>query len=148
MSYGDLPVVKGSGKYLKIEPGQAVDINILTKSEDVVMQKVHGVGASTAECGGEVCADCDDGEESRTTYTVNIWNRKQKKVQIYRFGAMVAEQVRDIAKMLEQDNQTIHEVDLRIMKTGSGRQTKIKVIQRPFASEIPDTIELYELHDK
>ncbi len=145
MGYGDLPIEKSAGKFLKIESGQTVDIHVLTPSEEVAMRKVHGQGKETVDCAGEKCAECQDKKKSRMQYTINVWNRKENKVQIFQFGPMIAEQMRDIAKMLEQDGETIHNYDLRILKTGSGMNTEYKVMQRPNAGPIPEDIELYDL---
>ena len=141
MGYSDMKI--DSGKYLKID-NAPVDIHILSKTPVVSLQ--HGWGEDKLTCAGEDCNACSEGETPKQRFFVNVWDRKDKKVKIYEFGGAVARQIRAIAEMLEEGQQTIHDVDLRIKKDGSDKQTKYTVMNRPLSGEIiPEDVKLYPL---
>src|SRR4051812_6524082 len=135
MSYADLKV--DSGKFLKIEAGRSVDIHILTESKDVVVRYNHGFGKEQLSCSGDACNMCADGEKRSQRFAINVLDRADSKVKIFEFGPMVAGQIREIAEMLKEDNQTVHDIDLRIKKIVEGEKTSYITMQRPSAGKIP-----------
>lgn len=143
MSYADLKV--DAGKFLKIEAGRAVDIHILTKSEDVVVRYNHGFGKEQLSCTGDSCNMCADGEKRSQRFLINVLDRADKKVKIFEFGPMVAGQIRDIAEMLKDAGMTVHEIDLRIKKTVEGEKTSYMTMQKPVTGEIPSDLKMHKL---
>ncbi len=143
MSYADLKV--DTGKYLKIEAGRAVDIHILTKSEDVVVRYNHGFGKEQLSCIGEDCNMCSEGEKRSQRFVVNVLDRADKKVKLFEFGPMIAGQIRDIAEMLKEAGQTVHNIDFRIKKTVEGEKTSYMTMQKPLGGQIPADVKLHKI---
>lgn len=143
MSYAELKV--DSGKYLKIEPGRPVDVHVLTKSEDVVVKYNHGYGKEQMPCTGVGCDSCAEGIKRQQRFIINIYDRSDQKVKIFEFGPMIAGQIRDIAEMLKESNQTVHDIDLRIKKTVEGEKTSYMTMQKQMLSEVPDGLNLHRI---
>lgn len=142
MGFDDMEINAG-GKFLRIKGGESVDIHIL--DEHPLKKIFHWVNDVKSECTGNSCLNCADGVDQQERWFTNVWDRKEKKVKIYEFGAMVAVGIRNIAKVLAEDGHDIHSVDLRIVATGSGKGTKYSVIQKVATGSIPDTIQLHKL---
>lgn len=139
MGYGDLDVHMGGGKYLKIESGKPVDIHILTTSENIKKRSVHYDGKAYVDCNGNACAACSDGLKKEQRWMVQAFDRKEQTVKQFEFGPNIAIGIREVAKVLEMDGQTIHEVDLRISRV-SEKPVRYQVVQRKMAGPIPDEI--------
>ncbi len=141
MSFADMKIE--GGKFLKIESGETVDIHILSK--EPVKQVIHGFGQEKLACSGSDCHMCAEGETAKQRWLVNVFDRKDKKVKIFEFGPTIARQIKNIAEMLEESEQTIHDVDLRIKAEGSGLNKEYTVMQKPISGEIPADIKLHKL---
>lgn len=146
MSYGKLEV-KSVGKFLKIEPNQTVRINILTKSEDIGIRYLHSFDDKIVECMINRCDLCENQVDRIQKFIVNVFDRNDSKVKLFEFGASIANQIKQIAQMLEDDQLTIHDVDLKINRKGLGKQTKYMVIQAPKQSAVPRSIQLHEIRN-
>jgi len=147
MSYDSMEVETGGGKFLKIEAGKSVDVNILTKSDDMVLEKVHWTGSSYAPCIGKDCPECSSGNKPIQRFRVNVLDRADNTVKIYEFGVNVAIGIKEVAKVLRLDDMTIHDVDLRIVRV-SENPVRYQVIQRKKAGEIPADIKVHDLKKK
>lgn len=141
MSFTDLKIE--GGKYLKIDGGDTVDIHILSK--EPVKQVIHGYGQEKLTCSGEQCHLCEEGETPKQRWLVNVLDRRDRKVKIFEFGTSIARQIKAIAEMLAESQQTVHHVDLRIKAEGSGLNKEYTVIQKPMGGEIPPDLKLHKL---
>jgi hypothetical protein len=142
MSYTNIEIE--GGKFLKIESGKPVDIHIL--SESPVKRVIHGFGADKINCSGnENCPACNEGEIPKQRWLTNVYDRTDKKVKIFEFGTSIARQIKAIAEMLEESQQTIHDVDLRIKAEGSGMAKEYTVMQKPMVGKLPDDLKLHVL---
>jgi hypothetical protein len=135
--------INAGGKFLRVKGGETVDIHIL--DQHPIKKVVHWINEQKSDCGGNVCLDCSEGVPQQERWLTNVWDRKEKKVKIFEFGAMVAIGIRNIAKLLAEDGHTIHSVDLRIIATGSGKSTKYQVLQKVSAGDLPDDLQLHKL---
>jgi len=140
-SYSGLKIE--GGKYLKIKGGDTADIHILSEHPKSV--KVHGFGQERLDCPGDGCNMCESGETPKQRWMVNVFDRKDSKVKVYEFGTTVARQIKNIAEMLEESQQTVHHVDLRIKAEGAGINIEYTVMQKPMSGEIPEGLKLYQL---
>ena len=140
-SYADMKIE--GGKFLKVESGEIVDLHILSK--EPTKQVIHGFGQDKLSCTGDQCPACNEGETPKQRWLVNVFDRKDKKVKIWEFGASVARQIKNIAEMLEESGQTVHDVDLRIKAEGSGMNKEYTVMQKPSVGEVPADLKLHRL---
>lgn len=136
MSYGNLPIQSSGGKYLRIETGKPVDIHIVTKREDVKIKSVHYDGKAYVSCGEKQCVNCTDGLKKEQRFEVKVFDRSDNSYKIFEFGPNIAIGIREIAKVLELDGQTIHDVDLRISII-SEKPVRYQVVQRKNAGPLP-----------
>jgi len=143
MSGYDQMEIKGNGKFLKIESGKPVDIHILNKEPNKAVS--HWINKKKSTCIGEGCAECMDGDMPRHRWMTNVWDRKDKKVKLFEFGPSIAKQIKSIAVMLDEDGQTIHDIDLRISAEGEALEKRYTVIHRAFKEPIPDDVVLWVL---
>ena len=137
-SYGNLQSETKS-LYLKVKEGKPVDIHILTKSDDVVHEFIHFTDdKKRIRCNqNATCAYCKDGDKSREMWRIAVYNWNERAVQVFDFGYGVFGGIKSIAQMLEESGETIHQVDLRILATGSGKGTKYTVLQKPMKETLP-----------
>lgn len=136
MSYGALDIPSNS-KYLKIEAGKPVDINILTRSENVKTIKVYFDGQKYHEI--TETTEVPDEAKIEMRYVIHVFDRADKTVKEFRFGPNIAIGIKEIAKVLELDGQTIHDIDLRISRV-SEKPVRYQVVQRKLAAPIPQEI--------
>ena len=147
MSWDNIQI-ENTGKFLKIEGGSFVDIHIL--DEHPKKELVHGGGKDRVDCMGEGCNLCDDPDTSdemrrQERFKTNVLDRKDGKVKIWEFGGGVAGQVRGIAQMLAESEETVHSVDFRITATGSQKSKRYTVIQKKMISPVPEGLKLHKL---
>lgn len=140
--YNDMNI-EGGGKFLKIEGGSYVDIHILDRNPKSI--KIHGGGKDRVTCVGVACASCEAGETAKQRWLTNVFDRKEKKVKIFEFGTSIARQIKSIAEMLAETQETVHDIDFRIKAEGSGLNKTYTVIQKAAADGIPDGLKLYTL---
>jgi hypothetical protein len=141
MSYAEMQI--NGGKFLKIESGETVDIHVLSKAP--VKQVIHGFGSEKLSCVGSNCHLCEDGETPKQRWLINVFDRKDKKVKIFEFGATIARQIKNIAEMLSESKQTIHDVDLRIKADGAGLNKEYTVMQKSLGGNIPSDLKLHKI---
>lgn len=145
MSFSEMEI--GSGLYLKIGSGEIEQVRILSKSP--VKKLVHSVeGKRPISCAGSACVLCQEGSQVRTRWKVNVFNRKTGKVQIFEFGPKIAKQIKAIAKMLEDEGNTVNQIDLRISATGEGLKKDYTVLTKDGAGDVPDGLRLHDLNEK
>lgn len=143
MSFLNMEVDTGVGKYLRVKGGDTVDLHVL--SESPLQISVHGFGKDRVSCMGEGCSMCLEGATPKIRWVVNVFDRKDKVVKIFEFGPSIARQIKAIAEMLNESQQTVHHIDLRIKAEGSGMDTDYTVLHRPMAGPIPEGLKLYNL---
>ena len=142
MSYSSMDI-GGSGKFLKIGSGETVQFRILSK--EPFKKMIHRGDKSSTPCIGSGCANCQDGDMPKTRWLINVFNRKTKKVNILEFGPVIAKQIKNIAKMLEDEGNTIFQVDLRINATGEGLNKTYTVLTKDTSDQVPEDLKLYDL---
>lgn len=148
MSYGAMKSEKTS-KFLKVKEGKPVNIHILTKSEDVLHQFIHMLpGNKRSVCNKVACANCQEGHEARERWTVIVFDYEDRVPKIYEFGFSIFNQIRSIAMLQEESGQTIHDIDLRIIATGTDLNTKYQVLGKPMKEPVPSGLVLPKLEEK
>src|SRR3990167_2909585 len=140
MGYDNMKV-EGMGKFLKVESGSFVDVNIITKNPYEFYQ--HGGGKDKVICTCEDCSLCADPsipEEmtKQKRWKINVFDRKDSRVKIFEFGGGVARQIRDFASLLKESDQTIHGIDLRIKAEGANKAKRYSVMQKGPAMPLPE----------
>ena len=105
-------------KFLKINPGEAVQFHIL--SQEPIKTMSHWINKKKFECEGKMCDYCAQGDKPKKGWKVKIWDRKTLNVKDYEFGPQVAAQIQNIAEILAENQQTVDDIDLRIKREGSG----------------------------
>lgn len=144
MSWDTLNIESGGGKFLKIESGKSADIHVLTKSENMVIQFTHWTGEKYTNCSGKDCQECNQGKKPNQRFTINALDRSDNQVKIFQFGPNVGIGIKEIAKVLKEDQMTIHDVDLRISRI-SENPVRYQVVQKKKAGEVPPNILLHDL---
>jgi hypothetical protein len=140
--YAD-PDIKQTSKYLKIESGTPVDLRLLNKEPAETFEHFSPVGS--IECKGEMCSACNDGDESQQKFITNVYDFGAQKVRIWKYGATIARQIKEIAITLQEENKNILEVDLKVSATGSNKQKKYTVTPRMTAKPMPADLKLFPL---
>ena len=133
MSYGDIEI-KDTGKYLKVRGDIITHIHIVSRNSKTEM--IH-FGEERTNCAGLSCHTCKAGDPPKQRFLINVFDRKANRLKVYEFGANIARSIKDIAKILEEDNRTVHDVDFKIKAQGSGIETRYTVMQVPKAGECP-----------
>lgn len=142
MGFSDLKI--DDGKFMKVDAGDTQTIRILSK--EPFKKLVHRGQTKTVPCTGDTaCLPCKEGNPSKVRWACNVYNRKLAKVQIFEFGSMVGKQLKNIAKMLEDEGNTIHQVDLRISADGEGLKKTYTVLPKDNTEDVPEGLALYEL---
>jgi len=143
MSFIDL-TIEGSSDYLKLTAGTVVTFNILTRSPS--KEVIHWENKKKALCSGKDCDMCAEGNKPKQRWTIDVWDRKDFKVKKFEFGASIASQLKSIAEMMAESNQTIHDTDIRIKTEGSGIDTEYSVLHVPKGPALPqDVTDKYEV---
>ena len=134
MGYADI-AIESSSDYIKLTPGEAVAFHILSESPSKAV--VHWVNRQRTVCSGKDCEVCAEGNKPKQRWTCDVWDRKEKRVKKFEFGASIAGQIRSIAEMLAENQQTVRDVDIRVKTTGSGLETEYSVLHVPVNGTIP-----------
>lgn len=137
MSFTDLDIDSGSD-YIKLVSGGVVTFHIL--SRDPRKTVIHWKDRKKSECLGKACEFCANGDRPKQRWTCDVWDRKDLKVKKLEFGSMIAGQLKAIAELLAESQQTIHNVDIRIKTTGSGLETEYSVLHIPANGQIPQDV--------
>lgn len=135
--YGDIEI-KSNSKFLKIESGTPHDIRLL--SETPSSKVIHGFGKDAAVCGGEGCAECAAGEESKQRFAAEVYDFLTKKAMTWEFGAAIAKQLKAIDTTLGEEGRKITEVDLKVEATGSNMNKKYTVTPRMTSKPLPPEV--------
>jgi len=128
--------VSASGDYVKLVAGNPVTIHILSREPS--KEIVHWKNKEKVVCFGDKgCALCAEGNKAKQRWLVEVWDRNEKKVKKFEFGAMIASQIKAIAELMAESQKTVHDIDLRIKTTGSSLETEYSVLHIPMSGEIP-----------
>ena len=138
MSFSNFEIETGNEKYLKINPGDVVLFHILSKEPIKVAN--HWINKKKYECNGKSCAHCDEGDKPKKGWKIKVFERKDKVMKEYEFGPQVAAQIRNIAEILAENQQTVEDIDLRIKREGSGMETEYFVNQVPKKELVPEAL--------
>ena len=137
--YGDIDVESGGGgDYVKLVTGNPVTIHLLSREPKKSI--VHWVNRKKETCLGNVCELCKDGNKAKVRWLSEVWDRKDQKLKKFEFGNMIAAQLKSIAELMAESQQTVHDVDIRIKTTGSGLETEYSVLHVPKSGEIPQEV--------
>lgn len=132
--FADLDI-EGGSDYIKLTAGSVVTFHILSETPDKKI--IHWSDKKKVSCLGKECDLCANGDRPKQRWTADVWDRKDQKVKKLEFGSMIAGQLKAIAEMLAESQQTIHSVDIRIKTTGSGLETDYSVLNVPQTGSIP-----------
>lgn len=119
MSFDDMNIETSNDKFIQIKSGESVQINIISK--DPVKSVNHWVNKKKIGCIGKTCELCANGDSPRQGWKVSVIDRKDGKTKDYEFGTQVAIQIKEIASILKESDQTVHDIDLRIKRVGAGQ---------------------------
>lgn len=137
MGFNDLDVDSG-GDYIKLVAGNVVTFHILTR--DPKKDSVHWKNQKKSSCLGKSCELCAEGNKPKSRWTIEVWDRKDNSLKKLEFGSMIASQLKSIAEMMAENNQTIHDTDIRIKTTGSSLETEYSVLHVPMSGTIPQDV--------
>lgn len=143
MSYSNMDV-KSKSKFLKIVAGEPQDLRILDAAPVEAFEHAQGNKAPT-NCGGAMCDFCAAGDDKKQKFLCNVYNHTQKSVQIFKFGASIAKQLKNISKTLEEEGQSILNVDLKVEAQGEGLSKKYTVTPRMSAKPVPEGLKLHDI---
>ena len=136
MSFDNMDIQTGNDKFITLKAGESVQINII--SEEPMKSINHWVNKKKLVCTGKACEICKSGDSPRQGWKVNVIDRKDGKTKEYEFGTQVAIHIKEIASILRESEQTVHDIDLRIKRVGSGQfDTEYFVNQVPKKSSAP-----------
>jgi hypothetical protein len=140
-SYGDVKINSNS-VFLKIIAGTPHDIRLLDPTP--VETYKHQFGNKPVTCKGSMCDLCQNTDPKvnarKQRFIVNVYDHTTSKVQLLEYGSMIATQLQTIANSLSEEGMDIMDFDLKIEVSGSGMETKYKVIQRQKSKELPGDI--------
>lgn len=118
MGYNDMET-DSEDKFIQIKAGESVQLNLISK--EPTKQVNHWVNKKKISCSGKACEFCENGDQPRVGWKVQVIERKTGKTMDWEFGKQIASQVKELASILAESGQTIHEVDIRIKRVGSGQ---------------------------
>jgi len=134
--FEDMDTNAGDDRFLRISGGEIVQINIVSKEPKRTVN--HWINRKKVSCVGKDCENCADGDQPRPSWRVNVTDRKTGTTKEFEFGTQIAKQIKTIAEILKESEQTIHDVDLRIKRIGSSmNDTEYFVNQVPKRAAIP-----------
>ncbi len=133
--FTDMEIETGDEKYLKIKPSESVQIHILSKEPMRVAN--HWINKKKSECEGKNCEHCANGDKPKKVWRVKIWDRKTLNVKEYEFGPQIASQIKNIAELLSESQETVDSVDFRIKREGADLETEYFVLQVPMKESVP-----------
>lgn len=141
--YADIEI-EGGGEYVKLSAGTVVTVHILSRTPQ--KNFIHWENRKRVICAGNDCALCATGDKPKQRWTADVWDRKDQAVKKLEFGAMIAGQIKSIAEMLSESQQTIHDIDIRIKTTGANLETEYSVLHVPMNGVIPqEVMDKYEV---
>lgn len=142
MGYADQKI-KQTSKYLKIESGEPHDLRLLNAEPAETFE--HFSPGGSIDCKGDMCAACQDGDDAQQKFSTNVYDFKDQKVYLWKYGAMIAKALKSIAITLDEEGKSIMEVDLKVEATGSNKSKKYTVTPRMTAKPVPADLQLYKL---
>lgn len=137
MSFKDLDI-EGNSDYLKLTAGVPVTFHILSRVPK--KQSVHWIDKKKNVCIGKGCEHCLNADKPKQRWSSDVYDRKDSKVKKLEFGPQIAGQFKAIAEMMAENQQTIHQTDIRIKTTGSSLETEYSVLPIPMMGAIPTEI--------
>lgn len=141
--YVGMEIETGGGKYLRCKSGEVVQFHILSEHPKKIL--THGFGKERLSCTGEGCHTCEEGAAPKQRWLINVWDRKGKAVKIFEFGPQIASQLKNIAEMLAENQQTVQDVDIRIKTEGANLDTEHFVNQVMSKDPLPTDLKLHIL---
>lgn len=140
MGFADMDIGSGNEKFLSIKAGDIVQINIVSKEPRATL--THWINREKSDCSGKKCVNCSEGDKPRKGWKVNVFDRKTETIKEFDFGPQIAAQIKEIAGILKENGQTIHDIDLRIKREGAGpTDTEYFVNQVPKKGSVPEVSE-------
>lgn len=137
MSFAKMEIDSGDEKFLKIKAGDVVQFHIL--SQDPIKTVSHWINKKKFDCEGKICEYCAQGDKPKKGWKIKVWDRKSLTVKDYEFGPQVAGQIKNIAEMLAENQQTVDDVDFRIKREGADLETEYFVTQAPNREPVPSS---------
>lgn len=134
MSYSDMKIDSNS-KYLKIVSGQPKVIRILTETPVVIYEAFKKKGEPEPE-----------EKDKKQKFLINVFDHDSQKVVIFKFGPAIAKQIKKIAASLEEEENDIMNVDLKIEAEGEMLSKEYTVTPRTKLMPMPP-IETLVMHD-
>lgn len=139
--YSDMDIDGGSGDYLRLKSGEVVTFNILSRTPE--KNVIHWIDKKKTNClGKDACDFCAEGNKPKQRWTITVWDRKEQKEKKLEFGPAIASHIKAVAEMQAENQQTIHQTDIRIKTSGSGLETEYAVLPCPMIGSIPNDIML------
>lgn len=143
MGFNDMDIPESEGKFLKVKGGTVVQFHIISESPKRFL--VHGFGKVRIACAGDACVPCNEGEQAKHRWMINVFDRGSNTVKIFEFGQQIASQIKNIAETLSENQQTVKDVDIRIKADGDGMDREYFVNYVPKKGELPKGLVEHEL---
>jgi hypothetical protein len=141
MDYSNMNI-KSKSKFLKIVSGEPQDVRLLDAEPKEVYEHANGKQAPI-DCGGAMCDSCMAGVEKRQKFVTNVYNHTANMVQVFKFGASIAKQIKNIANTLKEEGVSIMDKDLKLEAQGEGMSKKYTVTPRMTSKPVPEGIALF-----
>jgi len=126
MKFNDKEKQASGGKYLKINPGESV--NVVFRG-DPVEYRIHWKGGKSFDCNESSCPLCEDGDKSSFRFKLNAIVKEN--------GAYVAKTFEqgfmfyDSLRSLQGAGYEIENHVMKVSRIGSGKETTYSVVPVP-----------------
>lgn len=144
MSYAD-PDIKQTSKYLRIESGEPHDLRLLNEEPVETFEHFSPAGSITCK-GEEVCEACQSGDDAQQKFMTNVFDHGTQKVRLWKYGVGIAKMLKAIAVTLQEEDQSIMNVDLKVEATGANKQKKYTITPRMTSKPVAMGLRLYDLN--
>lgn len=101
---------------------------------EVHFEDSHAGVRKKAICPGAGCPLCRNGSVPYTRFTLKVINREDGQAYLFECGLMIAKDIKNYALSPKYGDPT--QYDIKIKKTGEGKQTKYKVYASSNKSDI------------
>lgn len=136
MGFNDMEIHDDTN-FLKVGAGESVQFHLISK--DPVKSVTHWIDKKPTPCEGKTCSLCVNKHRPRRSWKVSVYDRKTETVKEFEFGPQIAAQLKNIAELLVENHQTIHDVDIRVKREGSTKEdTEYFVNQVPSKGPVPE----------
>lgn len=116
--YNDNKPTGGNGLFLKLESGQTVRLRFL---------------------GLPVVFDSEYQGKTSTKYAWLVYNHDESKTQIYQAGSTIYNGLNDLIQ--DSDWGDPKDYDVKVTRTGTGKETKYAIVASPKSLPLPETME-------